>query len=343
MNQNSTHNYCLNCRTAFQDDNQYCSTCGQSKKASDLRVLDIIGQFFETFFTFDGAIWKTIRDLWRPSYLTKAFVAGQRRTYVHPVRLFVITLLLFVALMINAVYKQIGTLDQDQVYKEYHELIIKENLDSLLLKFPLQPQQNIDSIKYKLFDADPYQFIYALDDIGLIDNVSIHYKISDKDVAELSIAEIYDKYKITSFYDRLIIGQSIKVNNDRKGMLRSTLGNFIWMVLLTIFVTAGFLMIIYIRHKPYYTELIVLMLHHHVIFFILSILLLLCNYFFELDTSYFRWVIILAALFIYLDIKFYFRQSWIKSLVKFFVIALFYFITFFFNILLVALSSFLLI
>ncbi len=345
MNQNSTEkrNYCLNCDTTYHGAMNYCSNCGQARHASELKLRDIIAQFFETFFSFDGAIWRTLRDIWRPAYLSRAFVAGQRKKYVHPVRLFVITLIIFVTLMIGTISNEIGTLNQDQAYSEYHKQITQENLDSLLIKFPLEPQENLDSIKSELFNIDEYEFIETLEEIDLFLDVSSKYRITNKDVAELTINEIYEKYDIEEYYDRLIIGQSIKVNNDRKGMIRSTLGNFIWMVLLTIFITAGFMMILYIRHRPYYTELIVIMLHHHVIIFILFILMFIVNYLFSINFEYATWLLWFSALYIFLDIKFYFRQSWIKSLVKFGIVALFYATTFFFNIFVVAFSSFLLI
>lgn len=78
---------CRNCDSAFAG--RFCPACGQ-------RDVDLERPFFELFaeaireaVDLDGRAWRTVRTLFlRPGRLTVEFLAGRRRRYTSPLRLY---------------------------------------------------------------------------------------------------------------------------------------------------------------------------------------------------------------------------------------------------------------
>ncbi|MDL5030680.1 DUF3667 domain-containing protein [Pelomonas sp. APW6] len=51
-------------------------------------LADFAKEFGGQLLASEGALWRTLRGLFRPGYLTLAYLAGQRRRYLTPLRLF---------------------------------------------------------------------------------------------------------------------------------------------------------------------------------------------------------------------------------------------------------------
>jgi len=93
----STPAFCASCGHAV--DGVYCSRCGEE-------VLDPSKLTLRHFLThtvvhellnFDGKIWRTLRLLlFRPGFLAIEYSAGRRRPYVNPLRVLIVTLVVYV-------------------------------------------------------------------------------------------------------------------------------------------------------------------------------------------------------------------------------------------------------
>src|SRR5262245_28811241 len=70
----------------------YCGACGERRlSSSDLGVLTVIGQVFESITNVDGRAFRTIRALFvQPGELTLAFLEGRRKQYIAPFQVFLI-------------------------------------------------------------------------------------------------------------------------------------------------------------------------------------------------------------------------------------------------------------
>ena len=83
---------CANCATPLEGP--WCHACGQSAEDFHRSVWRLAGETFESFFDFDGRIWRTLPDLlFRPGRLTRAYLDGHRAPQVPPLRLFLMVLL----------------------------------------------------------------------------------------------------------------------------------------------------------------------------------------------------------------------------------------------------------
>lgn len=89
---------CQNCQTTFTGD--FCPACGQRNidLARPIRVL--IGEVLRETFELDGRAALTVKTLFRhPGRLTYEFLAGRRRTYTPPLRLYLAVSISFFVLV----------------------------------------------------------------------------------------------------------------------------------------------------------------------------------------------------------------------------------------------------
>jgi len=75
---------------------QYCHRCGQNQKPPDRFLLTIINEAFDDIFGGDSKTGRTLAKLFfRPGFLTTEYFAGRRARYIQPLRLYLITSILF--------------------------------------------------------------------------------------------------------------------------------------------------------------------------------------------------------------------------------------------------------
>ena len=92
---------CLNCGQALaRPEPNFCPACGQETRIEPPTVREFMQQFGGAYFSTEGALWRTLKLLLlKPGELTCQYLAGRRKHYVLPLRLYltvsVITLLLF--------------------------------------------------------------------------------------------------------------------------------------------------------------------------------------------------------------------------------------------------------
>ena len=88
--------YCKNCGALLTGP--YCSSCGQKDAEVARPVTTLVSDFLDGAFSLDSRVWRTIgRLLTAPGYLTRAYFDGRRAHYMPPLRLFLVSSLLFFA------------------------------------------------------------------------------------------------------------------------------------------------------------------------------------------------------------------------------------------------------
>jgi hypothetical protein len=85
---------CPNCSTPLHG--KYCSKCGQLQVRTDRLLVTLISEAFEGVFSFNSRAWRTTFALFfKPGFLTLEYSAERRRRYIQPLRLYLITSLVF--------------------------------------------------------------------------------------------------------------------------------------------------------------------------------------------------------------------------------------------------------
>ncbi|NIS91444.1 MAG: DUF3667 domain-containing protein [Woeseiaceae bacterium] len=78
---------CSNCNT--QLSGPFCPKCGQKDVNLERPFLELLGEITRETFDVDGRAWRTLKTLFaHPGQLTAEFLAGKRRKYTPPLRLY---------------------------------------------------------------------------------------------------------------------------------------------------------------------------------------------------------------------------------------------------------------
>ena len=87
---------CPNCGHSLDADANFCARCGQENHTHKLSVRHFVVEWLSGMFNFDTKLLRTLRDLFRPpGQVIKEFNANKRMRYVHPLRLYLFTSVLF--------------------------------------------------------------------------------------------------------------------------------------------------------------------------------------------------------------------------------------------------------
>lgn len=85
---------CRNCQTPL--NGEYCGNCGQRNVDLERPIWTLVADVIKETFEVDGRAWLTMKTLFRhPGALTGEFLAGRRRTYTPPLRLYLVTSISF--------------------------------------------------------------------------------------------------------------------------------------------------------------------------------------------------------------------------------------------------------
>jgi Protein of unknown function (DUF3667) len=99
---------CLNCGTvllplADATPPRYCGACGQETTVKPPTLGEFAQQFGGAYLSTEGALWRTLKLLLlKPGELTRLYLAGRRKHYLLPLRLYLtISVLMLLALRIS--------------------------------------------------------------------------------------------------------------------------------------------------------------------------------------------------------------------------------------------------
>ena len=80
---------CRNCLTTLEG--AYCPNCGQKNIDLERPIFGLVAEMFKETFELDGRAWRTVKTLFRhPGMLTSEFLAGRRRSFTSPLRLYLV-------------------------------------------------------------------------------------------------------------------------------------------------------------------------------------------------------------------------------------------------------------
>ncbi len=90
--------HCKNCESPLEGP--YCPMCGQKDVDLERPLRELVGEIVNETFDVDGRAWRTVKTLFlRPGLLTSEFLAGKRRVYTPPLRLYLFISVSFFVLM----------------------------------------------------------------------------------------------------------------------------------------------------------------------------------------------------------------------------------------------------
>ena len=84
---------CRNCGTPA--GGKFCPECGQDTQPHPPTAREFLHEFVGHYIALEGPLWITLKTLARPGALTLEYLAGRKRRYVHPLRLYLTASIVF--------------------------------------------------------------------------------------------------------------------------------------------------------------------------------------------------------------------------------------------------------
>jgi Protein of unknown function (DUF3667) len=336
--------HCLNCQHPLEEHDVFCSACGQKTDAHLLTVKELLSTFWNSLFNLDNTFFSTIKYIWAPWKLTWFYVSGKRKSFLNPMRLFIITLLFHFGYLVSLTssidnkttrsLREYSELERSKMFKTYLALKDKTIIRDDLCGFT-------DSLEHQLFRdiVTPDKDTFFVENIFNIDK----FPITRSDAIELKIDSLYKKYNITSFTDKFMVKQMIKLNLDRAGMIKYGIGNAAWGVLFVIIGLAGLFKILYYRQKIHYVSHLVLLMNiHSFLFLVVTFAVIASRQMLDIDTANGLLGLFLAIflpVYFFISLRKYYGQRFFKTLIKFIISGLAYMLIGSLVILLVSIGS----
>ena len=340
---------CLNCQSKLTEEHLFCPNCGQKIHRSTLTVWSLIAEFFASLFNLDNGVYKSLKCLPIPGYLSKKFMEGKRKSYLNPIRFFLIAMIVHMTVISNLLpldelgrsnLENVEDIGQQKLYQEF-----RNETDSLAQQFPNCDIDSLGQVFFSRVDQSQDSIIInrnnkdgSYNQLAFVDR---EYVFATSDMYDMPLDEFVSTYKLDSYWEKVIGTQVARAMRDPSGAIRFAIGNLIWSITFAVIITALAMKILYIRRKRYYVEHLIVLFNIHTFAFLIASAGFLIG--FNLigpdnnidDISY-----LLIILFFFLSLKFYYNQGWIKTFIKFVMISWLYLILLIMMIALVTVVSF---
>ena len=336
---------CRNCNYQLQEDAIYCSKCSQKYTTGKVPVWSFLGEFFSQQLNLDSKLFLTVYALFIPGRLTKEYFKGKHKSYASPLRVFLVTaILLFatISFVIGDAEFDVANEKSDIKYATKREALIK--LDSLRQNRAIKFNNKKVSEAYDSLFQD-FQYKYAgasLDSVELGNFFGepdlTWIKLPTEEFAESTPSEIVNKYcnENFSWLDKLLIRQQAKTKKDSKSLIEYFFGKLTLILFLMMPFLALILKLLYIRRDFFYVEHLVFSFHFHAFAFLVTTLLVIFG------KQMGGWIAVpIVGIFVYqfLAMRNVYKQKFLKTFLKFWVLFFLYqILAIFFLVLAVGLS-----
>lgn len=329
---------CLNCGTIVQG--RFCQHCGQENVEPHETFFHMVKHFFYDITHFDGSFFVTVKDLiFKPGFLTKEYMRGKRKSYLHPIRMYVFTSAVFFLVFFSVFKIKEGDIEilSDDAELNAKAAVLKEEV----LKHIETGKDSLAIEKLsELARLKGGQTVNEADSSGVIKG-----KVNSKDVsldfggAEKynSVAE-YDSIQHTlprrerdgwllKLLNRKLVAISVKYRGKESELIRDISEKFLHSIPYLLFVSlplyALYLNLLYIRRKQfYYVDHGVFLIHLYIFTFLFLLL------YFGLDKlgklsglgafSYLKFIFVISGLYYTLKaMRNFYEQRWGKTILKF--------------------------
>ncbi len=280
-NTNQSASCCLNCQANLPESAAFCPSCGQKNTDGKISLLALAGDFFSQLFNLDLSIFPTLRDFFIPGKLTKTYFEGKHKKYISPIRLFLFSTLLLIAILSSHIKFDRHAIPTDpvQVAKSvYHkqflatadtarQLTLRKFNDSksaalldthlVNLHHLLQQQPQDDSLNI------------SLGDLKIGGKKFIPLRVSREDYLQKTPEELVEAVDSLSTLEKIFYVQVLKSFKESKTFVKYLIGKLLWLAILLIPAHALFFKLVFFRKDKYFVEHLVFQYHAHALLFLL--------------------------------------------------------------------------
>lgn len=331
MQNETTVQPCRNCQSPLPEGAKFCPACSQKNTDGKLTVRELMAEVAGTLFNLDNRIFRTLGGLALPGKLTVDYFEGKHVRYYHPLRLFLFAGLALISITTVRFRQGESYAKMDKVVKEIENNHQKQQFYAHLDSVRLELRKELtDSVAIQAVDTFARRTDFLnVNQAGDQDSSSFNVNllgegvtVATKDMMELSTDSIISKYQVTGFWDRLLLTRSMRMMRGINDYLLQIFGNVIWMLLVLIPLFALCLKLAYRRRPFFYFEHVVFLMHVHAALFVLLFLLFA---FAKEPPAWLSSAVSLAAIaYPLLAMKRVYRQGYLKTGLKYLLLAVAY-------------------
>lgn len=327
-------------------------------------MAELLKRFWGSFSHLDSKFVKMCWQLLIPAKVTREYFAGRQKRYPHPVQFFFVVMFFFLLLLskegkglgLNMTgQKGEFTFGEKNVKDQGKEIEVDnihffESIQRYLLGQELRngfdslpadwrtpdTRRALDSVVTLVNGSWERNVILvqdALDSTGKaqpVDTIPLNFidrqvKIATRDLVYLEPDSIIRKYGITNWGDRTLVTQGVKSLKDASSLMQHFIGSLGWTVLALIALMSLVLYALYWRRKRYYVEHFIFLMHQNSGAFLMITLLMTINRFIYPVKEIFELLLILwIAISLLIAMRFFYGQSWIKTIAKWLIYCVIY-------------------
>lgn len=318
------YKHCLNCGTELTG--MYCHSCGQEAVNPNPTIGGFIFEYVSNAFMWDSRFLRTIWLLLRrPGQLTNEFMAGKIASYVHPLKLNMFMLFVFITLFLmfadtNRLNDSVGELTHDEkVFPLIQIGLLQKNAD--YIEKIQQSRRDTVQLAAPLSLATEYPHIVSL--IETIEDT--HGEGLDKWTAAIPHVLIEDKILIEDNEGHMIFNresdkqEELEILEDVwKEMVGIATRYFPIIILLTAPFLSMSLRLVQRKKKYSHFNNFIFALHYTAFIELITLAIYVSHLIFAPSSGILQWILTLGSI-TYLTIAFrnaYDTGSWWKAAVK---------------------------
>jgi hypothetical protein len=335
-------NNCLNCGSTVTG--KYCSECGQENIEPKESVWNLISHFFNDVTHFDGKFFSTLkRLLFCPGFLSKEYMNGRRARYLNPIRMYLFTSFIFFLVFFSTFHIN------DREFKDANFTLQGKSLQQI---DSLSPAEFSDFTKLLNHGVPMTREQFKQYRDSAKDNATIHFfdnveteRYHSKEQYDSALAKNHQKegwFKRHLAYKQIELTEKYRNQGGKfiTDFIESILHHFPQMLFVSLPFVALLLKLLYMRQKKfYYVSHAIFTIHLYIFVFIAML--------FEIGIQQLQkwsglsWLSVINNLFVlvilfygYKAMRNFYEQRRFKTILKFalFLISFFILIVFLFTI-----------
>ncbi len=299
---------CLNCGEPIQG--AYCYVCGQEAVDETVSFRHLAGEALDQVAGLDAKLLRTLLPLAvRPGFLTNEYNAGRRVRYLSPFRLyFYVSVIFFLIVTWKTVPESSATFGLEEARLQTLQALQKAKSQPGAVK--TQTVKRGVVIGFNASDAETQRFL-----------VSLPHDLSEYDARQRDPKNLQKDSPGKRFFTRqLLKAQAL----GPRGLTEKFTDNAPRMMFLLLPLFALLLKIIYLRRNRLYIEHLIFALHSHAfVFLAFSLMALLPN-----APPLVSLLALTIPIYLFVAMKRVYRQSYLKTGVKFLLLAFAYALVF---------------
>ncbi|NJW51913.1 DUF3667 domain-containing protein [Salinimicrobium oceani] len=321
---------CLNCQHPLDISDQYCPNCSQLNSTKKLAFNDFFNEFFAGIFAYDSRFYRTLGVLlFKPGKISKDYIEGKRVRYANPYRFYLSASIVFF-LIWSLTHEVEPPVEVNKEASEQQRVEADSILAATRVENPelavILPEADTTASK------DRYVPESALDTMDLTNSITTRWEVFSDYYDETQMRNpqaALDSLKYSKsgfnqwFYKKTVDAKRFSSDSDL--FWNYFYGKVPFIIFFYLPVFALFIWLLYLRRPFTYMEHLIFTFHNQTTWFVLFGISI--NLDSLVGTTSFSWIAAgLFGFYLYKAFRRFYGQGRVKTLLKFILINIIFFI-----------------